>query len=289
MSVDILQEKIRKLKNPTLVELMPEEDLLPPQLRREEVSFASSWGQYCRELLAGLKGIVPGIRVGFGAYALLGGTGLDVLADILKTAHEMGFYVLLDGPELLSPAMAERTARALMGEGTNFYCDGLVISSYCGSDIWKPFLPYCHNAGKDLFVVARTANKSAPELQDLLTGSRLVHGAVADRVSRCAGDMIGKSGYSRVGLMAGASGADSLKNLREKYQNLFLLLDGYDYPNSNAKNCSFAFDKFGYGAAACVGSIVGAWRDGDGDDYVEQAIAQAQRVKKNLTRYVTIL
>ena len=77
-----------------------------------------------------------------------------------------------------------------------------------------------------------------------------------------------------------------------KYPKLFLLLDGYDYPNANAKNCSFGFDKFGHGAVVCGGTgITCAWKDAesDGEDYLAQAKTAADRMKKNLTRYVTIL
>ena len=89
--------------------------------------------------------------------------------------------------------------------------------------------------------------------------------------------------------MAGASSGDSLRALRSKYSRLFLLLDGYDYPNANAKSCSYAFDKLGHGAAACAGeSILTAWKDAEGD-WAELAVAAAERMKKNLNRYVTIL
>ena len=72
-----------------------------------------------------------------------------------------------------------------------------------------------------------------------------------------------------------------------------MLLDGFDYPNANAKNCSNAFDKFGHGAIACGGtSITCAWKQvegSDGRDFGEHAVAAAERMKKNLTRYTTIM
>ena len=200
--------------------------------------------------------------------------------------------MLLDAPEILSPASAHITAGSLLGEGSIYPCDGLVISGYLGSDVIKPFLPYCKKEKKDIFVVARTANKSAPELQDLLAGGRLVHAAAADHVNRYGADTAGKFGYTNVGILAAASSAESLRNLRTKYPKLFLLVDGYDYPNANAKNCSNAFDKFGHGAAVCGGSgITCAWKAGesDGGDWLDHAKTAAERMKKNLTRYVTVL
>lgn len=288
MAVDVFQEKIRKTKNPTVVELGLSVSQLPPQFSADAAGYCA----FCKELLAGLKGIVPAVRVSFSAFALLGAEGTAALADVLKTADNLGFYVILDAPELLSVRAAEWTAQALFGEGSAYPCDGLVIGSYLGSDMLKPFLPYCQDRKKELFVVARTANKSAPELQDLLAGSRMVHMAAADHVNRYGAETAGKFGYTRVGLLAGASAAQGLKNLRMKYPKLFLLLDGADYPNANAKNCSNAFDKFGHGAAACVSdSVTCAWKaaESDGSDFVAHTVAAAERMKKNLTRYVTVL
>lgn len=288
MSVDILQDKIRKTKNPSLVELaLPLSDL-PEGFTPD----AAGYGRFCRELLEGLRGIVPGVRVSFSAFALLGSEGICELSSVLKFAGENGFYVLLDAPEIWSAAAAELTAQVLFAGQSIYPCDGIVISGYMGSDVIKPFLSGCKESGKDLFVVARTANKSAPEIQDLLAGSRLVHIATADHVNRYCGETVGKFGYSRLGILGAASAADSLRNLRSKYPKLFILLDGFDYPNSNAKNCSYAFDKFGHGAAACAGrSILCAGKDTDNpeENWLEASVAAAERVKKNLTRYVNIL
>ena len=89
----------------------------------------------------------------------------------------------------------------------------------------------------------RTANRTAPELQDLLAGGRLVHIAGADLVNRCAEGLTGKFGYSPVGIMSAANAPDSLRALRSKYPRLFLLVDGFSAVGANAKNCALAFDK----------------------------------------------
>ena len=292
MSVDKLQDKIRKLKNPSLVELCMAPSELPAFLLEEEGSGSKAYGRFCRELLEGLKGMVPGIRVSFSSFALLGPEGMTELQSVLDYAKKLGFYVLLEAPQMLSHHAARMTAEALWGENAALYCDGILIESYQGSDIIRPFLPYVKAQGKALFVTARTSNKSAPELQDLLAGSRLVHMAAADHINRFGADSVGKRGYAQVGAMAAASNADSLKNLRTRYPKLFLLLDGADYPNANAKNCSFAFDKMGYGAAAVLRkSITHAWEASEGDprEYVKFAQVAAERMKRNFNRYVNIL
>ena len=284
MSVDALQEKIRKTKNPSVLYFDGVTDWVPPHIRAEAENDAAAYGVFCRSLLGELKGIVPAVRFSFSGLAML---STELLISLLREADRLGYYVLLDVPDMLNPQSAQHIAKSL-GE-KYFFFDGLILSSYLGTDILKPFLPLCKE-GKALFPIVRTANKSAAEVQDLITGGRLVHTAVADLVNRMGEQLTGKSGYSNVGAVASASGADSLRTLRTKYTRLFLLLDGYDYPNANAKNCSFAFDKLGHGAAGCASeSILYAWQYTDGENYLAFAKEAAERMKKNLTRYITVL
>ena len=286
MSIDVLQERIRKLKNPIVVDLTLALSDLPPQFEG-----AVGYGAYCRALLAALKGLVPAVRVGFTAFSVLGTEGMTELRSVLDAAAQQGYYVILDAPAMRSPSVAKSVAGAVFGEEAQWPCDGLILDGYLGTDILKPFLPHCKK-GKDVYCLVRTSNKSAPELQDLLTGTRLVHAAAADLYYRFVGDSVGKFGYSRVAVMAGGSSSQSLQTLRTKYPKLFLLVDDVDYPGCNAKHCSNAFDQFGHGAAVCVGpTVTCAWQAAgtDGSDFAAQAVAAAERMKKNLTRYLIIM
>ena len=74
--------------------------------------------------------------------------------------------------------------------------------------------------------------------------------------------------------------------------DLGTLVDGLDYSGANAKNCAAAFDKLGHGAVVCVSSYVtAAWQNPEaaGESPVALAVRCAERLKKNLNRYVTIL
>ena len=292
MSIDALQEKIRKTKCPVMPELAASVSELPPHILSDAASAAAAYGRVCRELLDALKGCVPAVRVSFSSFALLGAEGMTQLTDVLRYAKRLGYYVALDAPEILGVRAAQRTADAVFAGDSLFPCDSLILLSYLGTDCVKPFLTGCKTDKKDIFVGIRTANRSAPELQDLLSGGRLVHIAAADLVSRCADGLSGKCGYSPVGIMSAANAPDSLRTLRTKYPRLFLLVDGYSAVGANAKNCSLAFDKFGHGAVVCGGgSILRAWQqaESDGSDYLQQAQSAVERMKRNLSRYITIL
>ncbi|MBQ6839456.1 MAG: hypothetical protein IJO45_02050 [Oscillospiraceae bacterium] len=288
MSVDKLQELIRKTKNPSVIDFTLYPQQLPSYLMEAEGTYPKAYFRFCQDLLLGLKGIVPAVRFSFPFFALMGLEGLELMPRILTNAKDLGYYVLLDGIDALSPQLAQNAADALM----KLPCDGIILSAYIGTDGMKPYVKQLKDSGKSLFVVLRTANKTAPELQDLMTGSRLVYMVGAQSANLLGEPLVGKSGYSQIGGLAAASSADCLRQLRSKYKRLFLLLDGYDYPNSNAKNCSYAFDQLGHGAAACAGSsVTTAWRDEQApeNEFVACAVRSAERMKKNITRYITVL
>lgn len=291
MSIDVLQEKIRKLKNPVVVDMSILPEQIPAHIR-EGVDAVSAYVRFCTELMEGLKGSVGAVRYSFSQLALMGSNGLTALSELLNLARNMGYYVFLDAAEVLTPWGADRAASAFFGEESQYSCDGLIVSPYIGSDAIKPFVPYCKDAGKDLFLAVRTPNKSSSEVQDLLTGTRHVYTATADLVSRYGDPILGKCGYSRIGALASAGAPSVLTELRGKYKRMFLLVDGLDYPSGNAKNCSYAFDRMGHGAAVCAGpAITAAWyaAETDGMDYVEQAVQAVERIKKNLSRYFAIV
>ncbi len=282
MSVDKLQNGIRKLKNPSMVAFCLDKSQIPPQYSDAAPSIAEAYFQYAKALLAALKDTVPAVRFDFGTFALLGTEGLNVLTWLLDTAAEQGYYVLLDAPASYSPQGAALAADALFH---NWKFDGLLLNCYLGSDAVKPFT----QGEKDLFLVLRTGNKSAWEIQDLLTGTRFVYTVAADMAKRLGEGEIARCGYSRIAGVGPATSAETLQLLRSKYPALFLLIDGFDYSGANAKNCSLAFDKLGHGAIACASdSILAAWKEDDGDP-IALAVAAAERMKKNLTRYVGIL
>lgn len=283
MAIDFLQDKIRKLKNPTIIDFTMKQEHIPPHILEEEEDFCAAYARFCRELMEALKELVPAVRFSFTALALQDG-GVACLKQLMREAKELGYYVVLDTPEILTPWNADIVADSV---GT-LACDAVVISPYIGTDAVKSLATACGECDKELFAVVRSANKTASELQDLLTGSRHVYDASAELVNRYC-TRFGKYGYASVGAVVSAGSPDSLRNFRTKYNRMFLLVDGLDYPSGNAKNCSFAFDRFGYGAVVCAGaSVTCAWKEAE-CDHVTAAVQAAERVKKNLTRYFTVL
>ena len=290
MSVDRLQDRIRKRKNPVVVQFSMLPEWIPSTFMGQDVSVPGAWEAYCKVLLDALKEQVPAVRFSMNQAAAYGPEGMIALKEVLRYATKVGFYVLLDAPAAFHGDDANLSAQNL--SAGDWFFDGLVVTAYIGSDAIRPYADALEPLDKALFVVARSHNRSCQELQDLLTGSRLVYQAMADVVNRFAQGTNNRSGYSSVASVGAANAPDSLRLLREKYKYQFILVDGYAAPTANAKNCALAIDRLGHGAAVCSGvGVTGAWKEEPWSeaDYVDAALEAVQRMKKNLGRYVTVL
>ncbi len=182
MSIDTLQEKIRALKNPSMVGLDPTPEVVPGYLleeARQELgatpeAAAAAYRRFCRELMDGLQGLVPAVKVQSACFHALGSAGVAAMQAVLRDARDRGYYVLLDlmrgdvtGTAQLCAASVFGTVEAA-GPGYRPYpCDAVTLHGYLGSDSVKPFLPYCREEEKNLFLVVKTSNRSSVEVQDL--------------------------------------------------------------------------------------------------------------------------
>ncbi len=278
MSIDVLQSKIRKLKTPIVVGLDPTPELIPPELLADckarlgpgPEAAAESYTLFCKGLLDGLKKAVPAVKVQAACFEALGWQGVKAMQEVLAYAKKLNYYVILETMRSDVGHIAELTADAVFG-GLDFGgdrvfpypCDALILNGYLGSDGVKPFLPYLSGPeAKNIFIVVKSSNKSSPEVQDLLSGDRVIYTAMADLTLRWSTDLFGKCGYGEVGAVVGLSSPRAIQALRKRYDTLFFLVPGYGAQGGVAKHAAYAFDRFGHGAAVCVSrSVIGAWRE----------------------------
>ena len=55
MAIEKLQEKIRKMKNPSMVDFSVEMEKIPPHIFEQEQNEILAYDRFCRELLDGLR------------------------------------------------------------------------------------------------------------------------------------------------------------------------------------------------------------------------------------------
>ena len=101
MAVDVLQAKIRKLKNPTMVCICPTIRELPLHIKEDARhqygqtlrAAAEAYKTFSFGILDALKDTVPAVSVISGAFSALGADGVAAMQEVLSYAASLGYYV----------------------------------------------------------------------------------------------------------------------------------------------------------------------------------------------------
>ena len=129
--------------------------------------------------------------------------------------------------------------------------DAVTVNPYLGIDGVAPFITTAAELGKGVFVLVRTSNKSAGQLQDFADASgKKLYEHAADLVESWAADkaLIGQCGYSLVGAVVGATWPAQARELRGRMPHCIVLVPGYGAQGATADDCMASFKPDGTGA-----------------------------------------
>ena len=307
MSFDVLRDRIRELKNPTVAGLDPRIEYVPAHLQEESFAqfgqtlegAADAIWKFNQGLIDALCDVVPAVKPQSAYYENLGWRGMAVMEKTIQYAREKGLYVIADIKRGDIGSTAAAYAEAWLGvtkvgetECPVFDADCVTLNGYMGSDAIKPFLDQCVARSKSAFILAKTSNPSSMELQDMVAGDRVVYTVMGDLIERWGKDTAGKYGYNALGAVVGATHPSVLKELRRRLERTFFLVPGYGAQGGTAADVRYAFDELGRGAIVNASrSIMCAWQKTgkEGMDYQEAARDAAIRMRDELKRYITIL
>lgn len=299
MAIEVLQEMIRRKNSPLIVGLNPTCDAIPPQILALGIALygdspkgkAEAMKRYAIVLLDAVAPKIAGISLSPDCYLRYGSAGACAMEAVIAHARELGLYIILDARCAEDGYLAKAAAEAYLS-GTGWDCDAVTVSGYSGTASLRPFAEYCRPGSKAIFLVAHTNSGTSREVQELITGGRMVYTAVADLAVRLTAleQLTEQNGYSSIGLVAGMNRGGELNALRQKYPQLFFLIPEYGVTGSHSKDVQGAMDSLGRGAAACVSlQVLEAWKQPDAPkDYAEAAAQAVERIRKNLLRGIKL-
>lgn len=307
MSFDVLQDKIRKMKNPTVAGLDARIEYVPEHIRKAAFAeygvgrkgAAEAIYQFNVELIDALCDIVPAVKPQSAYYENLGWQGMEMLERTIAYAKSKELFVIADikrgdiGSTASAYAEGWLSGTEIEGEVfPAFDADCVTLNGYMGSDSINPFLEAAKAQDKCVFVLVKTSNPSSGELQDLIAGDRQIYQAMGDLNQRIAKDTVGKYGYTIAGAVTGATYPSDIRDLRKRLEHTFFLVPGYGAQGGTAEDVQYAFDKYGRGAIVNASrSIMCAWQKTgkDGMDYQDAARAAAEAMRDDIRQFVTIL
>ncbi len=200
--------------------------------------------EFYRKTLPVLAEHVPCVKPNIAFFEAHGAAGYRAYEETCRLAHEHGLLVLGD----IKRGDIGSTAAAY-AKGHFEHADAVTLHPYLGGDSVEPFLQFCGaQAGKGVFVLVRTSNPGAKDLQDLVIDGRALCDHVAEAVHRWGQDLPQAEGYSPVGAVVGATWPAELARLRQLLPNAWLLLPGVGAQGGKVEDLAAAFDDRGLGA-----------------------------------------
>ncbi|MCR4392321.1 MAG: orotidine-5'-phosphate decarboxylase [Candidatus Acetothermia bacterium] len=279
MIIDRLAEAVAT-RGPVCVGLDPTPDLIPGSLAGLPLPEAVT--RFNQEVVEATLDVVACYKVQIAHYEAMGVEGLRCYAETLRHIRGAGGIVIGDVKRGdIGTTSAMYAAAHLSGE---FEADFVTLNPYLGFDAVGPFLPYLKDGAKGLFVLVRTSNPSAGDVQDLRCGGRPVYLHVAGLVHRWGEGLRGRSGFSAIGGVVGGTYPDELAEVRAEFPSLFLLVPGYGAQGAKAEEVARAFVGGTGAVVAASRSIIGAHRGKPGARFAEHAREAVLRMREEIAR-----
>lgn len=245
MHHDFAQELERRIAAgcaPICVGLDPRLDALPRGLAPNEPPARRILAFYERTLPV-LAPLAPVVKPNIAFFERYGAEGWICYEATCALARAAGMLVIGDVKRGDIGSTAEAYAEAHFA-----HADALTLHPYLGSDSLEPFLKQCKTAGKGVFVLVRTSNPGARDLQDLRVGEGSLAETVAMLVHKWGMELGNPEGYSPLGAVVGATWPQELHKLRMLMPRAWLLLPGVGAQGAKPEDVAPAFDRRGLGA-----------------------------------------
>jgi orotidine-5'-phosphate decarboxylase len=194
--------------------------------------------------------------------------GVQAYYELIHEARELGLVVIGDVKRGDIGSTSDAYASAHLGE-LDFgdleevvTPDAITVNPMLGMDTLKPFTDVAVEHDKGLFVLVRTSNPGSTVTQDVrLADGRTWSEMLADNLNTLAETSVGRSGYSFLGAVVGATQTAMMASIRQRLPKSIFLLPGYGTQGATAEMTRSAF-RDGQGAIVSASrSILYAHKD----------------------------
>jgi len=273
---DRLLDAIADKGAPVCVGLDPVLERLPGDIAGYPVERIETW---CGGVLEAVAEYVPAVKPQLACFERYGSGGYAVYERVVTQAKSLGLMVIADGKRGDIGLSSTHYAAGMFSGG--HAADALTVNAYLGADGLEPFADAAAEVGAGLFALVRTSNPGGDALQSLpLADGRTVGQAVGQMVGelgRSKAQYMGKSGYSLVGAVVGATKAKDAVALRELMPQQLFLVPGFGAQGGGAEGVKACFKPDGTGAVITASrSVIYAHEQNLGQDW-RLAIGQAAK------------
>jgi len=253
MIVDRLYEAVKE-KGFVCVGLDSHLDYIPNYIKEKHEKLSDIIFEYNKTIIDATSDIVAIYKPQIAYYEANGLEGLIAYQRTLRYLKEKGLLSIGDVKRGDIASTAKEYAKAhFKGE---FESDFITLNPYMGMDSITPYLDYLKIEEKGVFVLLRTSNEGAKDIECLDYNGEALYFKVGDELKKFADELTSECGYSPLGFVVGATHSEEAKKIRERYKNIFFLLPGYGAQGAKAEDIRTYLNDFNGGVVNSSRGII---------------------------------
>jgi orotidine-5'-phosphate decarboxylase len=245
---------------------------------------AAAIAEQCRLLIAAAGPACVAVKLQLACFERLGVPGWAALEEAARAARQAGLLVIADAKRGDVPSTATAYAQALLGstpspfgELPGLAADAVTANPLLGRDALAPLIETARASGGAVFVLVRTSNPGAADIQDLQLrdGERLW-----EHLARAVADLDdGRGPLADVGAVVGATAPEHLHRARELMPRSVLLLPGVGAQGGRIEDLGPAFVPGPAAGLVTASRSIAHAHETAGSEPAEAAANEARRLR----------
>lgn len=255
-------------------------DFIPEEIKQKHQDILDIIFEFNKKIIDCTKDISAVYKLQIAHYEACGIKGLMAYKKTLEYLKSEGLLSIGDVKRGDISSTAEMYARAhLEGE---FEADFITLNPYMGFDSITPYFKYLESGEKGLFVLLRTSNPGARDIEYLQANNKRIFYHVGDKLEELGSKFIGSCGYSSLGGVVGGTHVDEAIEIRERYKKMFFLIPGYGAQGGKGNEAALYLNDKNGGVVNSSRGIISAYKkheDGyeNFESYTRQAVISMKK------------
>ncbi|MEY8416294.1 orotidine-5'-phosphate decarboxylase [Tissierella praeacuta DSM 18095] len=257
MIIDRLYNEVERKGN-VCVGLDTSLDYIPEKMKKKYKDIDEIIFQFNKKIIDCTEDITAIYKLQIAYYESYGIRGLFGYMKTLEYLRSINALSIGDVKRGDIASTADMYAKAHF-EG-DFETDFITLNPYMGFDSITPYLKYLDNGNKGVFVLLRTSNPGAKDIEYLDVAGKSLYYHVGDKLEEMGSKYIGKSGYSLIGAVVGGTHIDEAIEIRKRYRDMYFLIPGYGAQGAKGKDVSLYLKERNGGVVNSSRGIITAYK-----------------------------
>lgn len=260
-------------------------EYLPKEFSARFSHLSDALFHFNKEIIDATIDVSACFKVQIAYYEAYGMQGMEAYQRTLAYLRQKDTVIIADVKRGDIAKTAEMYAKAHFSG--DFEADFITVNPYMGLDTITPFLPFVQNNNKGLFVLIRTSNEGAKDIEYLPTeNNQRVYNAVGEKINSMGKEFMGTNGFSSIGGVMGCTHADEAIAVREALDSTFFLIPGYGAQGGKAEDIALYLKNGNGGVVNASRSILLAYKkvENGASNFAEYSRLEAIRMRDDIRK-----